>query len=179
MIRQKHTTWTSRYISSTVRENKPRERVKIQVDQDIRKTDKGRSRGIVDQVFSSLFVERMLVDQEEGERSTIWAEYGTFWLEPFSRRQPSRCCWHPIRRNLCTRGLNDWRSPLCTQYAHTRLLDFDATFHVTPNIEWFLNYTAPSDSTTGMSAKSQEPEKSPFNFRMEIQSPYTKYDMLA
>ena len=28
------------------------------------------------------------------------------------------------------------------QDAHTWLLDSDATFHMTPNIEWFSNYLA-------------------------------------
>ena len=33
------------------------------------------------------------------------------------------------------------------QDAHAWLLDFGATFHVTPNIEWFSNYSANTSGT--------------------------------
>ena len=33
------------------------------------------------------------------------------------------------------------------QDAHTWLLDSSATFHVTPNLEWFLNYAAEMSGT--------------------------------
>ena len=55
---------------------------------------------------------RLLVNQEEGERSTIRAEYGTIQLEPFSRGQPNQHCRFPIQRNPLTRRLNYRRSPL-------------------------------------------------------------------
>ena len=46
------------------------------------------------------------------------------------------------------------------QDAHTWLLDSGATFHVTPNFEWFSNYEAETSGIVrlvmGRSAKSQE-----------------------
>ena len=46
------------------------------------------------------------------EWSAILAESRTIWLNPLSSRQPSQCCWHPIRRNPLLRGFDDRRSPL-------------------------------------------------------------------
>ena len=102
---QQPTTRQSRWIGPTIRESKPREPAVTRVDRDIGKINNGlqkdRSRDF-----------RLLVDQEEGERSMIRVEHKMIRLEPFSQRQSNQRCRHPIRRNPLPRGLHNRRSPL-------------------------------------------------------------------
>ena len=167
MIRQKHTTWTSRYISSTVRENKPRERVKIQVDQDIRKTDNGRSRGIVD--WSSVFC-------SDAERLvTMFPTVGRSRGRSDSNHSPEGNEVNVVdtrsRKILSLEESMIGEFHYSAQDTHTWLLDSGVTFHVTPDIKWFANYSAGTSGTVrlgnGQECKIAEPENFSSNCRMK------------
>ena len=140
MTRQKHTTRSSRSIDSNVRENKLRESVEILVDQDIRKIDIGRNRGIVDQVSSKLIAQRLVTmiptTAQSKERRKVNDPCGIPHdpTQIFPRRQinvaDSRSGEILSLENSIIREVH-----YSAQDAQTWLLDSSATFHITSNME--------------------------------------------
>ena len=170
MNQQKPTTRLSQSVGRTVRESKVREPAVTQVDRDIGKINNGRNRGIIDQVSSIHTAKRpitrfLTAGRSRGRRAV---DYSSGTQDDVTRSVLPKVIKFNVVDTRSGEILSLEDSTIREVYysaqdAHTWLLDSGATFHITPNIEWFSNYLAGTqfDSVMGRTAKSPEPEKFP------------------
>ena len=152
MTRQKPTTRPSLLDYQTHRENKPNELVKTPINREERKTNNRLSQGIVSvfctqcrktghNVFNCWSIKR----QENGGR------FDRSQGQADSNHSPSGNKVNVVefksREILSLEESSTDEVLYNVQDARTWLLDSGVTFHVTPNVEWFSNYSVRTSDT--------------------------------